>query len=351
MSILFIVNDEVSRRSINPILEIFILNKCKFRILENHYSMNFMKIYRGDFIEESDAINFSWQFIISANPIKKGKFKGRYVSIPHGTMFGNNAWSLNRALNSDIFFGISPHELTYIKHHLRDRFDECKFIPSGNPANDYLIELFNSNSATKTSKKKLFGLDDRKTILLSSHWTSLGNLRKFGIGLLDAIIWNFPDYQVICTCHPKLLTSPKVEFRINKTVFTPHFNANWLISSLKARENNLIKVILNNTNPAELLFISDIFIGDNSSHLAEASFFEIPLIVNSKGSYFDKAIAKIVSSETHQFNNIEELIGNLSYIEDPNNSDIKVGRMIKKIFMFNVGSSARTIFDSLNSMR
>ncbi len=351
MSLLFIISDEVNRRSLLPVLDIFIQNEYECKILVNNYCMNFLKGYSKHFVNESDAMKLSWQFVISGNPIEKDKFKGRFVGVHHGSMFGNSAWSLYTARHSDIYFGLSPQELPFIKHHLKDKFNEDKFIPSGNPANDYLIDLSNSTPDLRTRKRKLLGLEDKRTILLSSHWTSIGNLRRFGTGLLDALIWNFPNHQIICTCHPKLLTNPKSEFLVDRPVKTPHFDAHWLVNSLKAKQSNQVKVFLDEPKSAELAFLSDIFIGDNSSLLAEASLFKIPLIRSIGGVYFDKTISKIISSATYEFENTEKLLETIKYVEDPTQINKKMSEKIRELFIYNIGSSAKTIFDSLTSMR
>lgn len=350
MQSLFIIDNEVSRRAITPVLDIFIKNGSDCRILANSFCTGIMKDYAARFIDPRDSVKVTWQFVISANPVKRHRLKGRLVSIAHGSMFGNSAWSLNRAFHADIYFGLSPHELPYIKRHLGDRFDENKFIATGSPANDKLIDFLNPDQNSKVKIKQTLGLTDRKTILLSSHWTSLGLLRRFGTGLLDAIAWNFPDHQIICTCHPGLLASPKSEFHINKIIKTPYFDARWLINSLKSKQSRQVKMILNEATPAELLHVSDIFVGDNSSFLAEASLFEIPLLACSAGSYFDKTISEIISSDTHQFKNIEELVGNLKAVGNSDQENIKTGDRIKELFMYNIGFSAEAIVENLDAM-
>lgn len=351
MRILFIITDKTTENSLLPVLDLFIRNGYESKLLVNNYCINSLKCYSQQLVKEDDAMKVSWEFVISANPISKDKFKGRVVGVHHGSMFGNSAWTLFTALNSDIYFGLSPHELPFLKHHLKDKFNEENFIPSGNPANDYLIDILNSTSDMRTTQRNLFGLEEKKTILLSSHWTSIGNLRKFGIGLLDALIWNFPNYQIICTCHPKLLTNPKREFLVNQPSETPHFDARWLINSLKAKQSEQVRVFLDGPKAAELAFVSDIFIGDNSSLLAEASLFNIPLIRSSGGFYFDKTISKIVSSASYEFENVEGLLGEVRYVDDTKQKNMKSSKKIQELFMYNLGLSAKTIFDTLISMR
>lgn len=350
MNILFIIDDEVHRRSIMPVFRLFVNNGYYCKILLNAYASHFLLKHSQYFVDSSDAVNQEWKYIISSNPIKKGIFKGLRVSIPHGSMFGNSSWSLMRALNSDIYFGLSPHELPYIKYYLKENFIEDSFIASGNPALDEYLPFLNNSHEQKIKVRNSLGLTSKKVILLTSHWTSVSNFRKFGTGLLDAIKWNFPKHQILCTCHPKLLNSPKSEFLYSQNTKTPYFDSKWLVQSIKKIEDSQVKVFLG-SDPTALLFSSDIFVGDNSSILAQASFFGIPLIVQNEGTYFSKKIEDRIKSDVYQFKNIEQLIQSIALADvHEKNRREKTGEKIKELFIFNVGSAAKAIFESLKNL-
>lgn len=349
MHVLFIINNEVTRRAIQPVLDLFMAQGIDSKILSNPFCEKFMPTYSRNFVNLSFAQNFKWDFLMSSNPLEREQFKGRRMVTHHGSMFGNSSWSLKSAYHSDVYFGLSPHELAYLKHHLKDKFDPKKFIPAGSPANDHLLALDKNNAPYLAEKRALLGLSDQKTILLSSHWTSLGNLRKFGTGLVEAVSWNYPEHQILCTCHPTLLKNPTAEFQINKKVETPHFNSEWIFKSLhQLKEHNPnIHLFFNDTQPTDLLYVSDIFVGDNSSFLAEASFFGIPLIANTEGAYFDPVVQKTVSSDVQPFKSVEQLLENLHFAV--NTDQVKYGKNIKELFMYNVGQSAKTIYDTVIS--
>lgn len=347
MQILFVINNNVTQRAILPVLDLFEVSGVEPKLLENPYCSRFLSTYSKFFVNIAFAERFKWDFIISSNPLEKEQFHGRRMVTHHGSMFGNNAWSLKSAFHSDFYFGLSPHELAYLKHHLKENFDSNKFLPTGNPANDHLQALDKRNVSLMSEKKALLGLNDRKTILLSSHWTSLGNFRKFGPGLLDAIIWNYPDHQIICTCHPTLMKNPKAEFIIDKRRETPYFNSEWIFNSLEKMKyrNPNVHLLFENSEPKNLLYVSDIFIGDNSSFLAEASFFSMPLIANTDGAFFDKVVQNLVSSDVAKFSSIEELLENLHFVIHSNKA--KYGDKIKDLFIYNVGRSAQSIYEKI----
>lgn len=130
---------------------------------------------------------------------------------------------------------------------------------------------------------------------------------------------------------------------------TPNFDSTWLLSALQSRQSDRVRIVLNEATSAELLSISDIFVGDNSSLLAEASFFGIPLLANNDNSYFDRQISDVVFSDVHQFKNIEELLAGLDICLGLESEKIKVGNLIKKLFMHNVGGATKAIYENLNA--
>lgn len=352
MLVLFVISNEVSRRSVQPILEKMMALGVDCYLEESPFLLNYKNIFSNIFIAQEHAKTRTWDFIISANPMRRNDYKGKRISVPHGSMFGNNSWTLNMAHHSDLYFALSEYEFFYLKKYFKDKFDKSRFMPSGSPANDYLLQYRHANNTQKSNIRDEFGLKDLPTILLTSHWTSMGNLRRFGTGLLDALAWNFPNHQIVCCFHPALLSNPKSEFRINKNINALHFDINWLLKSLddQARRHKHIKIIKTIDIPAKLLAVTDIFIGDNSSFLAEASYFDKPLVACLDGSYFDQSIHKIVESSVHQFNNIEGLLGHVSTITQEPSANIKRGENIKKLFMHNIGSATETIVKTLTTM-
>ena len=350
MRVLFIITNEVSRRSIQPIFDQLLSLGVEVKLLLTHFTRLRMDCDPSCIVDIQKAKILSWDFIVSANPIKKDDFKGRRVCAHHGSMFGNNSWSLQLAVHSDLYFGLSPYELVYIKKHIQE-FDENKFIASGNPANDRLYQYRHATLDQKAQWRTEMGIKDQATLLLTSHWTSMGNLRHFGIGLLDALAWNFPGHQIICTCHPSLLSNPRTEYRIHKSVATPYFHSDWLLKSLKQQSRLHDRVhIITEVEPAKLLAVSDVFIGDNSSFLAEAAYFDLPLFARIEGSYFDPAILKIVKSSIQLFDDIETLVGQVAEIDQNSLTPVKRGESIKKLFMHNVGASAQSVVDRLIAM-
>lgn len=352
MQVLFIINAEVERRALMPVFDLLLSKNATCRILKTPFAVQCMRQHEAVFLDESSAKGFGSDFVISANPIQEHEFNGQRAAIHHGSMFGNNAWSLNIANHSDIYFGLSAHEYEYIQTYLKETFTPERFVASGNPANDPLLQYARADAASKDVIRQELGLRKKRTLMLSSHWTSLGNFRRFGTALIDALTWNFPDDEIICTCHPLLRLNPKNEFHIDKVIATPYFESDWLIACLqsKAAHNPNIKLNFDEANLGKLLSVTDVFIGDNSSLLAEASFFDMPLLANVGGAYFNQKISRLVAEDVHAFASVEELIGTLKSLERLDPDRIKTGKKIKELFMHNVGSAAQTIVETLTAI-
>ncbi len=351
--ILFVIHNEVSSRSVLPIVDQFILNGCVVKILIPSNMFKLCKLYSNLIFNEKQVFESEWDFIVSSNPLNKKIFKGKIISVAHGSMWGNSTWSLKMAFNSDVYFGISPQESIYLFENLRDHMLGIKFIPVGNPSNDYLKifpdRLSLKYSDAKSNLKQRLGLDDRKVILIASHWTSAGNLRTYGASMIDALYWNFPDHQIIATCHPKLLTSPKSEFVTDKAIETPYFEADWIIKSLENKANSRVKIILDR-RIADLMFVSDIFVGDHSSSFIEAAYFELPLVLRNLNIYFDKNISSVVAQDAITFANLEQLIEGVRKAGQLKKYSENINLRIKELFHYNIGNAAQTIFEEIQKL-
>ncbi len=342
MDSLFIINNEVTKRSLLPVFETLKKN-IKCYILSDDYSMNNLYSYSESFIEARDALKKNWFYVFHSDPVEKAIFKGLRVSLPHGAMFGNNSWTLRMFQGSDLYFGISPPELRYIRSHLGNNFPVKKFFAAGNPAHDKIYD-----ELLKRKKKIIEPVEANreKTILISSHWTSSGNFRKYGSGLIDALRFTFPRCKILVDCHPKIFENPKNEFRINRFFSTPNFNADWLLSYFKSIENENIKIIKEKEDRWSAMGKADVFIGDCSSMVAEAARFKIPLIIQKDIKYFDSRIQKIVQADTYGFDSIEDLVAIVDAVLFNNDRD-DTGQYIRKLFSYNIGGVVTTVSDYL----
>ncbi|MFO1121469.1 MAG: hypothetical protein U1F47_04000 [Hyphomicrobiales bacterium] len=162
---------------------------------------------------------------LSNNPVNRSHCMN-YCELSSRIHVREQRLSLKRALTGDVYCGFSPAEKLYIDQHLREDAKKFKFVMTGAPHNDRLHKFLGMSEVDRLSIKKKqllkLGLDgDKKTILISSHWSSSGNLRKFGGSIVEAICYNFPHHQVAASCHPKLWSNPQDEYSVVNGGLTP----------------------------------------------------------------------------------------------------------------------------------
>jgi hypothetical protein len=267
----------------------------------------------------------------------------KLIHIPHGSAFGNNDWSLKSYADNavDICFLLSKSNLKYNKIKL-PTVNKPTYIV-GQPKLD---RLANNGYDKKTSIKE-YNLDNnKKNILIASHWTQHSILATFGDELVDAICTAFPDYNIVQTAHNKIWTNPKYE------EYT--LNSSLLKSNLKKLRNKHSNFHLIPTGDVhELLNIADLFITDISSVIIEFSILNRPIVFfnNPKEHFEDQKVFTLYKNASSQFTTIESAINNIkASLKDPNSS--QKGRLeLKDYFLSNVGSSAQVAVEALNRLK
>ena len=200
-------------------------------------------------------------------------------------------------------------------------------------------------------KKKIFksiGFNpSKKTILLTSHWTSRSNHRLFHDKIAASIIRNFPNNQLIITSHPKLWQNPQIEYLINKRCKTPGFDTKFLKIaferfSLKPNVNLQL-----NIDPIDLLPFMEVCISDYSSVILDSVFFYIPTINRARGNMFDIEIEDLISNSGSTFLGLQDLNEKINnYLKDPKMHKSGREKMVDK-FIYNSGEATKRICDIL----
>lgn len=304
------------------------------------------------------AKNLSWKFLIANNPIKKWGLKGKTIGYHHGSMFGNNTWSLRTVLNSDYFFTLSDAEHLYIKRHLGEKSEKTPLFTVGNPKLTKSLNYSKSSPHYKNSyvrrKKIEHGLDsDKPVIAFTSHWTSEGNIRTYGPGIIEALAYNFPNHHVVVNFHPKIFENPQSEPINGKIANTSGFHFGWIWHVLKKLESSRIIKLWPHGNQFDMLAVSDVVICDKSSIFIETLPFELPIFAKADLNYYDKSIEEIVKNRANSFSSIENLIKILrehfSYTSQGRDVDIKRDAA-KELFIHNDGNASSNFLRILENI-
>ena len=292
------------------------------------------RVFRDLYMDSTRASLSKWHFVVSSHV--NGFYPRRHalkVYIHHGPGFGTLGSKLHIARNFDIFFGLSEAERLYFENFQPDIFSNDRaFFPVGFPKDDALI---NSGIQREQVLEEL-GLDDRKTVLITSHWQSVSILRTFEEELFRQIADEFSDCNVIQTGHPWLWQPNKKQ------------EESWresIIRKCRDVEREFPNTRFLPAKPVDpLLISSDLLIGDHSSVMTTYSLLNRPIIFfdNPELEFASNDIRQIYREASHAFCSLD----NLSSIcrEALVHPEIKEkGRhTMRKTFHSNPGSAGET---------
>ena len=189
------------------------------------------------------------------------------IEIYHGTGT-SNLYEKKDVLNRfDSHFAIGPKFNEFIDFAYKEKSSKPHVYNIGYPKLDALLK---PNPLTK-DLKKLYKLDDKKTILYAPHWHEYGSIHKFKEALLEKLA----EFDV------NLLIKP------HNYLYTRYANLNWK-KRLKDFANQHENVtFVSNPNTQELYPISDLMITDTGTTAAlEYSILQKPLIINYDAQWF-----------------------------------------------------------------
>lgn len=262
--------------------------------------------------------------------------------IHHGSSFGNIADPFSILMIkggcADYVGCLSAEEekqlVTTMGEEIRERL-----VLTGAPKLDALVGGEYDRAAFLVS----LGLDpNRKTILLSSHWTphslyrtcDLQALRDFLIGL---------DVNVLVTAHYSLFEKSSERYS---------GGIDWE-TRLKCLFNGpTMRVLTRTTDNRELMWAADLFIGDHSSqHVEYASLFR-PMIVfvNPSTPLGDRTHQALLAASTHVVHDVADIPAHIvSAIELPSIDAVARRRLMDYCFAY-LGRSAPRIADAIESI-
>lgn len=251
--------------------------------------------------------------------------------ITHGSM--PSAYRGAVASSVDIYFCQSSDDLEFIHRNKKTAgLTDC--IVAGSPAMDVIFRAKNkpiSNSLLGYLSSKGFDAD-RKTILLTSHWSSLGLFHLYGERILDFLRMIAPKANLIVSGHPKLFDrSPKF----------PGFDIN-VVRGIISQTENLGGIFWSKNTP-DLLPLADVVVGDLSSIMAQAAIFDADIICDRRNHTSARVTEELFKNMSYTFGDLESLKTNLLYaLENPNQRKAQKADFVRHSFP-NIGKSCSVI--------
>ncbi len=240
----------------------------------------------GDLIiSKEKAVWMKWNFVIHTDICCDYFYRDSIkICLKHGSGFGNveTSYSSVQFLSSvsDVYMGLSNEEGYHIKKEVGDEaFFDRLFVAIGAPKLD---PLFQSSGSQKSNLFLKFGLNqNKKTLLIESHWTSTSIISELGKEFIQDAITKYSNYNIIITVHPRFWN-----------VIDENHSIKDDITKLIANTNNT--VLAADTDFLQCIQLADLFVCDHSSAVIEASIFNKPIL------FYDSINRNFNSSNTLQ---------------------------------------------------
>lgn len=279
---------------------------------------------------------------------------GPVATISHGSMFGNSDFPMQRYEHADFILGLSNYEKSYIQRHKPEWLNTKQFIAVGNPKLDYWHGKRDWESQERSNlrvrMRKHYGLHPgQRVIVISSHWGSQGNLRRYWSGLIDWVCAFTTDCTVMVTLHPKLMTQFDVSrSRHGETVAIRRHNSSRMMAMLNDRQAKGAIQLWLSRPISDLLAIADVVIGDRSSLLVEAACADVPILLSRQVEFADTEVAHHVESAVGIFEDFDELLVQLSDAFDDPGAKKMARRQFTDLFTHTIGMASQNVLNFIN---
>jgi len=235
------------------------------------------------FVPSGRARLAKWHMVVSShlNTFYPAR-RALRVYMHHGPGFGILGNKTAIAMKNDVFLGLSEAERRWFETLRPGIFErERAFFAVGFPKSDALVRGDYDRAATLAS----LGLQQRPTILITSHWQPAATVRILGDAPLRLLATAFPGNNVIQTGHPWL-------WEPNRDI-----PADWqreLTARLRDVESSHPNARFVQTSDVEpLLAAADLLVADHSSVMTTFSLTDRPIV------FFDNPQMEFCIAEFH----------------------------------------------------
>lgn len=250
------------------------------------------ELYESLYVDRASATAQQADIVLACHPVGLSEHPNAVLAcLHHGSGFGESAYALRVVQSSDLYFTVHDREHDYIGHYLRNGLGGRRLVTAGQPRLDRLIHWQEQVARNRRAVCEHLGLPpDKRVILLTSHWTPMALLRRFGGDLIRALAPLGRAYTLVQTAHPLLWRSPDYD------TFNPRnpdwqagtpFDADTLREDLaQACAQTPGAVLLPTPDPSRMLALADLVIGDYSSVLIEAALLDRPGLFTDRPERF-----------------------------------------------------------------
>ncbi len=312
-------------------------------------------VFRGLYAPIDKAMALPWDiFVVSMwSQFANLSPHQHIVSVPHGSGFGNGAYTLEMYARSTLYCGLSPAEAGYIADQTGAPPPADRFIATGTPRNDRFAAFLAAPMAARAEKKNQLkenlGLArDKPLLLVTSHWTPDGILRTFGGGILDALAPLAGSCEIVQISHPNIWDDLQYDTWDPNTERPGQegFSSAWIRAALDARHAAGKAKVFYDLESPELLMAADLLIGDYSSIVIEFSMFDRPILLyDVPERFFDSNVHDLYVGASLCFRRADD-VERLARYALSNPSHQRDGRRrLSAHFNYNIGGATDAIVD------
>lgn len=290
-----------------------------------------------------------WHYIICTDVLNLYfKRDAIHVTMGHGCCFGNSInrsdWIVQQIIQSSVrmVFGHSMALKAHAEATHPDIFhaDHRLFFPTGFPKLDVLC----NGQLSRSDLLQQLGLSpDRKTILLTSHWTETSVLREWKEQIVESLLPLAQQMNIIVTAHPKLWELKK----------SSGFSSKSLWESLKAVEaRSKYLRLVKSANSEQLLNAADLLICDNSSIRVEYSVTDRPVLFynNPDHRFFSPVTQKLYEDSAENFVTLDGLADRVVAALNNPQAYAEGRAALRGYFVHNAGNAAASIVDIIRAV-
>lgn len=355
--VLFVVRNEIGLANQAPVMremlkypDILVQATSDGDEPEFHFEdSDLQALYDSVKISMIGAVFRKWHYIICTDVLNLYfKRDAVHVTMGHGCCFGNSInrsdWIVQQIVQPSIrmVFGHSAA----LKAHAEARHPEIfqadhrLFFPTGFPKLDALC----NGQLSRSDLLQQLGLSpDRKTILLTSHWTETSILRKWQERIVESLLPLTEQMNVIVTAHPKLWELKKSSGFCSRSLWEG-------LSAIEARSEYLR--IVRSANSEQMLNAADLLICDNSSIRVEYSVTDRPTLFfsNPEHRFFSPVTQKLYEDSAENFVTLDGLADRVVAALNNPQAHAEGRAALRRYFVHNAGNAALSIVDIIRTI-
>lgn len=266
-----------------------------------------------------EAAGRRWDLVLAADNQRGERVPdGPRVRLPHGGSYGLHGYGIVSLGRCDLFVATSEAQRVFLERHRHLTGATAPVVVGGHPRLDRLWRGRRERSEVLDG----LGLDPaRPTVAIASHWTPLGNLRRFGAALPRTILSVLPEANVVQAGHPNIWQRVRYDIADPRATLLSRalgklrrelrpFDYDGLFRDLEALASAEARFrLLPPDRTFDALAAADVLVTDWSSVTVEFTLFDRPIVLHRPPGFraFDAGLEAAYLAASDPFSDLAEV--------------------------------------------